>query len=132
MLHDRKIQGNIPVKELIEFSKSEELANKLEVNQGEFYNYFPTRNLRVPVDSATVVNNGTVPKELANRIVKNIDWTITGSYVQKNDLMVIDLLAQNNWKRPIYFAATAPGQRRGGRWRLLVGWPERSETRPSR
>lgn len=33
---------------------------------------------------------------------------MSGSYVQKNDLMVIDLLAQNDWKRPIYFAATAP------------------------
>jgi tetratricopeptide (TPR) repeat protein len=49
-----------------------------------------------------------VPKALANRIVKNIDWTMSGNYVQKNDLMIIDLLAHNNWKRPIYFAATAP------------------------
>jgi tetratricopeptide (TPR) repeat protein len=40
--------------------------------------------------------------------VKNIDWAVTGNYVQKNDLMVIDLLANNNWERPIYFAATAP------------------------
>ena len=108
LIHDRKIQGNIPVKELIEFAKSEDPANKLEVDQGVSYNYFPTRNVRIPVDSATVVNNGTVSKALANKIVKNIDWTITGNYIQKNDLMMIDLLAQNNWKRPIYFAATAP------------------------
>lgn len=108
LFHDRKIQGHIPVKELIEFAKSDRREDQLEVASGTFYNYFPTRNVRVPVDSATVVNNGTVPKELAHRIVKNIDWTISGSYVQKNDLMILDLLAQNNWNRPIYFAATAP------------------------
>jgi tetratricopeptide (TPR) repeat protein/MFS family permease len=108
LFHDRGIKGNISVKELMEFVRSEDKANKLEVQSGTFYNYFPTRNMSVPVDSATVVNNGTVPKELAGRIVKSIDWSMQGNYVQKNDLMVIDLLSQNDWKRPIYFAATAP------------------------
>ncbi|MGQ0828827.1 MAG: glycosyltransferase family 117 protein, partial [Bacteroidota bacterium] len=108
IFHDRKVQGHIPVKDLIEFAKSDDRNNQLEVASGTFYNYFPTKNVRVPVDSATVVNNGTVPKELAHRIVKNIDWTLTGNYIQKNDLMILDLLAHNNWKRPVYFAATAP------------------------
>lgn len=106
--HETKVQGYIPVKDLIEFVKMDDNDHRVQVARETYYNYFPTKNMRVPVDSATVVNNGTVPKELANRIVKNIDWTMSGNYVQKNDLMVIDLLAQNNWKRPIYFAATAP------------------------
>lgn len=108
LFHDRKIQGNIPVKDLIEFSKSERREDLLEVSSGTYYNYFPTKNVSVPVDSATVVNNGTVPKELANRIVKSVDWTLPGSYIQKNYLIILDILAHNNWKRPIYFAATAP------------------------
>ncbi len=106
--NDKKVQGHIPVKDLMDFVKMDDKEHTVQVARETFYNYFPTKNMRVPVDSATVVNNGTVPKELANRIVKNIDWTVSGSYVQKNDLMVIDLLANNNWKRPIYFAATAP------------------------
>jgi MFS family permease len=106
--HETKVQGFIPVKELMDFVKMEDKDHKVQVAQETYYSFFPTKNMRVPVDSATVVNNGTVPKELANRIVKNIDWTVSGNYVQKNDLMIIDLLAQNNWKRPIYFAATAP------------------------
>jgi hypothetical protein len=108
LFHDRKIQGYIPVKDLIEFSKSDNHEDQLEVSSGTFYNYFPTKNVRVPVDSATVVNNGTVSKDMAGRIEKNIDWSLTGSYIQKNDLMVLDILAHNDWKRPIYFAATAP------------------------
>jgi hypothetical protein len=96
------------VKELMDFVASDDRSNMLEVQPGKFYSYFPTRNMRIPVDSAAVVNNGTVPRSKANRILKNIDWTMKGNYVQKNDLMVIDLLAHNNWKRPVYFAATAP------------------------
>lgn len=106
--HETKVQGYIPVKELMDFVKMDDKDHLMQVSRETFYNYFPTKNMRVPVDSATVVNNGTVPKELADRIVKNIDWTISGNYVQKNDLMIIDLLAHNDWKRPIYFAATAP------------------------
>jgi tetratricopeptide (TPR) repeat protein len=111
LFHDfngTKVQGYIPVKDLMDFVKKDDKAHTLQVAKETYYNYFPTKNMRVPVDSATVVDNGTVPKELAGRVVKNIDWTVSGNYVQKNDLMIIDLLAHNNWKRPIYFAATAP------------------------
>ncbi|MES2593113.1 MAG: DUF2723 domain-containing protein [Bacteroidota bacterium] len=106
--HETKVQGYIPVKELMNFVKMDDNDHRVQVAKETYYNYFPTKNMRVPVDSAAVVNNGTVPKELASRIVKNIDWTVSGNYVQKNDLMIIDLLAHNDWKRPIYFAATAP------------------------
>lgn len=108
LFHDRKVQGYIPVKDLVEFAKSDNRNDQLEVSSGTYYNYLPTKNVSVPVDSATVVNNGTVSKENAGRILKSIDWTLPGSYLQKNDFMVLDLLAHNNWKRPIYFAATAP------------------------
>ncbi len=110
LFHDRGIKGFINVKELVEFAKSDNNENKVEMGGGSFYNYFPTKNMSVSVDSATVVNNGTVPKALAGRVVKSIDWTMTGNYVQKNDFMVLDLLAHNNWKRPVYFAATAPAK----------------------
>ncbi len=108
LFKDRGIKGFIPVKDLVEFAKNDDADHKLEMGGGVSYNYFPTKNMSVPVDSATVVNNGTVPKALVNRIVKSIDWTMTGNYVQKNHLMVLDLLAHNDWKRPVYFAATAP------------------------
>lgn len=110
----KHIQGYINVKDLIEFIKIEDVDHTVQVSKDTWYSYFPTKNMSIPVDSATVVNNGTVPKELANRIVKSIDWspsvpnTSSASYLQKNDVMILDLLAHNNWKRPVYFAATAP------------------------
>jgi hypothetical protein len=66
----------------------------------------PSSTFYVNVDSAAVVNNGTVQKDVANRIDKRLEWKINKSYVTKNDLMILDLLAANNWKRPIYFAVT--------------------------
>ena len=104
--YDRKIEGYISVRELIDFVGSDDKQNRLETQGGKEINYFPTKKMSIPVDSAKVLKNGVVAPELAKRIVKSINWEIDKSYVLKNDLMVLDLLATNNWERPIYFAVT--------------------------
>ena len=35
-----------------------------------------------------------------------MEWSIDGNYLMKNDLMILNIIANNNWKRPIYFATT--------------------------
>jgi hypothetical protein len=45
--------------------------------------------------------SGLVPVEMQNRILPYIDFTIKKNYLYKNDLMFLDLLATNDWKRPI-------------------------------
>ncbi|HQW86444.1 MAG TPA: hypothetical protein PLH93_04620, partial [Flavobacteriales bacterium] len=68
--------------------------------------YFPTNKFRIPVDSAKVVDNGTVALKDTALIVDNVDWQINKQVLLKNQLMVLDLLANFNWDRPIYFAVT--------------------------
>lgn len=68
----------------------------------------PTNHVYIPVDKAKVKSNGTVPADTPDSlIVDRVEWTINKSYLLKADLMVLDLLASNNWERPIYFAVTA-------------------------
>jgi hypothetical protein len=73
---------------------------------GSMENFFPTRRFRLPVDSARVVSNGTVAPEDAHLIVDAIEWEIKDFAVQKNNLMMLDFLATNNWERPVYYAIT--------------------------
>ena len=51
------------------------------------------------------MKSGTVTKD-RDKIVKEMEWSITNGYLMKNDLMVLNIMANNNWKRPIYFATT--------------------------
>jgi hypothetical protein len=95
------------IKDLISFIGSEDSRKKLQTQGGSELNFLPTKKVFIPVDSAEVLKNGTVPKEMASRIVKGgIKWDISKSYLMKNDLLIFDILATNNWKRPIYFAIT--------------------------
>jgi len=93
-------------KEVMDFISSDDKNMKLEMQNGRFMNFLPTKNLSIPVDTNKVISNKTVDPKLKNRLVPAINWTLGKNMLMKNDMMVLDLLANNNWDRPIYFAVT--------------------------
>jgi hypothetical protein len=105
---DKGLSGYFKCRELIDFVASDNPANKLSQGGGEAaLDYIPSNKMRIPVDKAKVKSNGTVsPDTPDSLIVDNIDWVLNKTALLKNDLMVLDLLATNNWERPIYFAVT--------------------------
>ena len=72
-------------------------------------NYLPTENIRIPVDKLTVLKNGIVKVQDSSLIVPHIDIKIKGAALYKNRLMMLDIIANNNWERPIYFTGGAFG-----------------------
>ncbi|MBI2721685.1 MAG: MFS transporter [Bacteroidetes bacterium] len=85
---------------------SDDPATKMD-NGGEMIDILPARSLYVNVDSLTVMRNKVVSIKDTARLAKRVSWDLGGrSYITKNDLMVLDLIAHNDWKRPIYFAVT--------------------------
>jgi hypothetical protein len=97
-----RIKEPATAKEVISFIKSDSDVSKLSMYGEDIY-YIPTRTIRIPVDSAKVIANGTVKPEDADKIVPYIDIKLKGSWIMKSQLMVLDILANNNWDRPIYF-----------------------------
>jgi hypothetical protein len=72
-------------------------------------NYFPTEHVRIPVDKKSVLRNGIVKAKDSASIVPYIDIRIKGSAIYKNRLLMLDIIANNNWERPIYFSGGAFG-----------------------
>ncbi|MDX5586626.1 MAG: DUF2723 domain-containing protein [Aureibaculum sp.] len=70
-------------------------------------NYYPTNKLRIQVDKEAVLNNGIVSLKDSANIVPYIDIEIDRMGIAKNRILMLDLLANNNWKRPIYFTGGA-------------------------
>jgi hypothetical protein len=78
-----------------------------QFNVREHIDFIPASKFYLNVDSATVVNNGTVTPKFAHSIAKQMRWDLgKRNAIYKNDMMVLDLMAHNNWKRPVYFAIT--------------------------
>ncbi len=104
--YDRGMTEPIELKKLVDFMGSDDPAAKARTQGGEMINYYPGKRIKLTIDSAAVMANGAVSKEDADKIVKEMVWDVSGNYLMKNDLMILNILANNNWKRPIYFATT--------------------------
>ena len=65
--------------------------------------YYPTNQIRVPVNKENVLKSGVVKPEDAELIVDYIDINLPTSGLYKNRLMMLDILHNNDWERPIYF-----------------------------
>ncbi|MFZ5552722.1 MAG: DUF2723 domain-containing protein [Bacteroidota bacterium] len=59
----------------------------------------------LPVNKENVKKYGIVPEKHMNKVFDTIRFTVPKSYIMKNDVMILDLLANFNWTRPVYFGA---------------------------
>jgi hypothetical protein len=98
-----KFKEPIDIKTVVEWVKSENKGTKVQASTTEWYDIIPTRTIRIPVDSAKVIASGTVKKEDAAKIVPYIDIKLKGGRILKSQLIILDILAHNDWTRPIYY-----------------------------
>lgn len=76
--------------------------DKMFVNRDDSYNTFPVHKVSVPVDINMVRSNGTVNPN--DSVVSELRFELPQrSGLQKNDLAILNIIAANKWKRPIYF-----------------------------
>ncbi len=66
--------------------------------------YYPTNKIRVPVNKKNVLESGLVKEKDSALIVDYIDIDLPKSALPKNRIMMLDIIANNDWKRPIYFS----------------------------
>ena len=60
------------------------------------------------VDAEKVRSMGIVPDSM--EILDRMAWRIKGRALEKKDLAIVDIIATNNWERPIYFNTTSLSQ----------------------
>ena len=94
------IQKPIEVKTAIDFILSTDSSTKMK---GE--SFIPSKQLYLPIDAQQVIASGTLPMSRASEIIPQINFDLK-KRLTKSELMIIELIKENKWKRPIYFAVT--------------------------
>ncbi len=103
------IKEPTPIRKVIEFVGSDDPKAKVDLSgRGDFFNFIPVRDFIIDVDSAHVIATGAVRPYHADRLISPMIWRFKGSMVIKDDLAVMDIMAGNNWERPLYYAVTVP------------------------
>lgn len=91
------------IKDFMNWISSDDPKTKMKFANGQEVVYYPTNKIRVYVNKENVLKSGVVKPEDADKIVEYIDIDLPKSGIGKNRMMMLDILANNDWKRPIYF-----------------------------
>ncbi len=95
----------IELKQVMDFVASDKPETKYKVPDEDPVAYMPTKNYKLSINKNTILANKIVSIADSSQIVSEMDWIIKKSYIQKSDMIMLDILANNNWKRPIYFVS---------------------------
>jgi len=93
---------------VINYIKSSDQADMIDLGDGKTSNYFPTNSFSIKVNKEQVLKNGVLPATMADSIVPEIDFKVPGTVLERNRILMLDAIAHNDWKRPICFATTLP------------------------
>jgi hypothetical protein len=99
---------SVELKDIYDILLSDNDADKAAYQDGSKENFLPTKNFKITIDPNQIISSGTVPANKKDLIASSIEWKYNKNYVTKTELALIDILAHNDWKRPIYFAITVP------------------------
>jgi hypothetical protein len=95
--------------EVCNFIISDDMNAKLGGPNGEAANYLPSKNLFVPsLSKEMLVKNGFLNAADTATINNEMKFTFSKDVAYKDDLGVLNIvaaIAQDGWKRPIYFGA---------------------------
>jgi len=103
--HIPKTESRWDIKDFINFIKNPQ--STVEMQNGQTIHFYPTNKIRIAIDKNAIIQNKVVAAKFNDSIAPYIDIDIKGNALYKNRLMMLDVLANNNWKRPIYFSPGA-------------------------
>ncbi|MES2747890.1 MAG: DUF2723 domain-containing protein [Bacteroidota bacterium] len=104
IVFSEQVKNRWNLEDFLNFAKSEDTITQVEMQSGQRVHFFPTNKVRIPVDKNAVIKNKVVNPKYYDSIVPYIDIDISGNALYKNRLIMLDILNNNNWKRPTYFS----------------------------
>ena len=103
-----RIKDRVSIKRVIDFVASDNDKTKIRspFNRSQKINYIPTSKFKLRVDSSRVMKENVIAPDQAPEMVSQLNWKVNRNFVMKDGLCILDLMATNNWERPLHFAVT--------------------------
>ncbi len=86
-----------------DYAGSDDRSRIEQGRDGSLLNVFPSKKVSIPVDINVVKTNGTVNAN--DSVVSEIRFEIPKQVLYKNDAAILNIIAANKWKRPVYFTS---------------------------
>ncbi|MCH8555246.1 MAG: DUF2723 domain-containing protein [Schleiferiaceae bacterium] len=113
---DNNVKGRWMLDDFMSWIKSDAPNTRFKAFTGAEIQFYPQKKVRIPINKEQVLANNAVSLQDTNRILPFIDWNLESNILSKRDIMVIDLINNNDWSRPIYFAITVGNDSKSYFW----------------
>ncbi len=97
-----RIDSSIDVKDLVQFIKNPDQRTQVQTNDGEVLNFIPGKKFSLAVDAGNFLAQSDYLAMDLNDVPSKINFSISKNYLTRDELLLLDILANNNWKRPVY------------------------------
>ena len=97
-----KVGRVVELKDVIDFVRSEDPRTKIKLSDGSKIDYIPAKRIALPVDKENAIAAGIVREEERDLMVDTVYLNLSKGSIDKSELMILDMLAHFDWKRPIY------------------------------
>jgi hypothetical protein len=92
----------LPIKEAMAFTRDD---NNMFSTRGSRMRIFPSKGFILPINKANALKSGIIEANEVSSVAKEIRFSIDKQYLTREQLMMMDILANNEWKRSIYFSS---------------------------
>ncbi len=101
-----QVKAGINLVDYLKLVKANDPAIQMQMQSGEQINVLPSGNLYFDQDVEAIKKLNFVDPQYLGNLSSRFQWSFGQRDVLKNDLIMLDIIANNKWKRPIYFAGT--------------------------
>ncbi len=99
---NNRIDRAVEIGQVIDFVRSDDPRTKLTLEDGTQTDYIPTKRIALPVDKENAIASGIVAEKDRDLMVDTVYIELRKNALDKSQLMILDMLANFDWKRPIY------------------------------
>ncbi|MCG8310529.1 MAG: DUF2723 domain-containing protein [Cytophagales bacterium] len=104
---NKSIKGaSINLRQYLKLIRDEHPGLHVPTRFGE-YNSIPSKSLFMNIDTVGIKSGNLIPEDKHQYITDKMVFNLKKGGLEKNTLMILDLIANNNWERPIYFNNTS-------------------------
>ena len=90
-------------KDVMAFVRSNDERTMVDIGEDEKADCIPVNRIALPVDKDAAIASGIVAEKDRDLMVDTVYINIKASSLTRSELMMLDMFAHFDWKRPIYF-----------------------------
>lgn len=108
VVYEPTTDARIDIDTFMDFIKLEDERAKIELSNGQKFNFYPANKVRFKVDRNKVIKNKVVSSKNHDSIVPFMDIDLPKRALYKHNIIMLDIIRNNNWDRPVYFSGGSP------------------------